>query len=525
MIKALVLMLALAGVAQGAAVLNRGNGAEPQSLDPQFVGGSGEANVVGDLMVGLTTPGPKGAPVPGMAAQWTVSADGLVWTFHLRPARWSDGAPVTAHDFVFAFRRLLDPATAAPYAYNLWVLKNAHAISEGKLPPEALGAAAPDDHTLILTLAHPAPYLPQLLMHNSALPLPRHMVLRLGAGWTKSYVSNGPYTLRIWVPGDHITLIKNPKFYDAAHVAIDQVNYYPTADSQAALKRFRAGALDIQTPLPATQIRWLRAHMKDALHIHPYLGLSYIALNMKYGPLKDVRVRKALNMAYGREIVAKKILDLGGRPAYGYVPPGTAGYPSGAAMDFAKLPYPARLAQAQSLMRAAGYGPGKPLHLTLETSFDPNRKRVAIVLQAMLKPIYVDLRLEQADLPVHLHNLALHRFEMGSAQWSADFNDASNFLDLLRSGSGKNYAQFSDPRFDAAMDAAQREADARKRGALLLGAEKIALAAYPWLVTSFDSTHDLVQPYVKGWIDNIHDINRTRWLWIDAKMKARYAKH
>ena len=514
-----VLLLSLCVGARAETVLNRGNGAEPQSLDPQFIGGSGEANIVGDLMVGLTTPGPDGAPVPGMADRWNVSADGKQWTFHLRKAAWSDGVPVTAGDFVFAFRRLLDPKNAAPYAFNLWILKNARTISSGRQRPEALGVRAPDDATLILTLEHPAPYLPQLLMHASADPLPRHLLLAKGAAWTRSYASDGPYVLREWLPNDHITLVKNPKFYDAVHVAIDRVNYFPTLDGEAGLKWLRAGRLDTQTPLPAMEIGWLRANMKSALHIHPFLGISYIVFNLYYGPLKDLRVRRAINLAYDREAVAEKILRLGERPAYGIVPPGMANYPGGAAMDFAREPYPARMAQAQDLMRAAGYGPGRPLHLTLESSFDPNRKRVAAALQAMVRPIYIDLEITQVDLPVHFHNLAQHQFQMGTAQWSADFNDAVNFLDLLRSGGGKNYARYANPRFDAALDAAEAEPDAARRGQDLLAAEKIAIADYPWLVTGFDSTRDLVQPYVRGWIDNVYDINRTRWLGIDGKMR------
>lgn len=516
---AALLLVTLCMGARAETVLNRGNGAEPQSLDPQFIGGSGEANIVGDLMVGLTTPGPDGAPVPGIADRWSVSADGKTWTFHLRRAVWSDGVPVTAGDFVFSFRRLLDPRTAAPYAFNLWVLKNARAISDGRLRPEALGARAASDDTLILTLEHPAPYLPQLLMNASADPLPRLIVQARGPGWTRAYVSDGPYILSEWMPNDHITLVKNPKFYDAAHIAIDRVNYFPTLDGEAGLKWLRAGRLDTQTPLPAMEIGWLRAHMKAALHIHPFLGISYIAFNLSYGPLKDMRVRHAINLAYGREAVANNILRLGERPAYGIVPPGTANYPGGAVMDFAHEPYAAWLAQAQSLMRAAGYDPGRPLHLMLESSFDPNRKRVATALQAMVRPIYIDLEIVQVDLPVHFHNLARHQFQLGTAQWSADFNDAANFLDLLRSGAGKNYAQYANPRFDAALDAAAAEPDAARRGRDLLAAEKIAIADYPWLVTGFDSTHDLVQPYVKGWIDNVYDINRTRWLGIDGKMR------
>jgi len=181
-----------------------------------------------------------------------VSADGRTWTFHLRRHLWSDGTPVTAEDFVFAWRRLLDPKTGAYYAYNLWVIKNAHAISAGKLPPASLGVTAPDDATLVVQLEHPASYLPELLTHETAYPLPRKTVLALGNAWSKpgNYVGNGAYVPKAWIANDHITLVRNPRFYDAAHVRIDVVNYFPTQDTQAGLRRFRAGDLDTQTPFP-----------------------------------------------------------------------------------------------------------------------------------------------------------------------------------------------------------------------------------------------------------------------------------
>ncbi len=179
---ALAALLALLPFVAAAQTLNRGNGAEPDSLDPHFAGSLAEENILHDLMVGLTTLDAGARPIPGIAESWTASPDGLTWTFHLREARWSDGRPVTAEDFVFAYRRLLDPKTASRYAYNLWILKNGQAVNSGKLPGAALGVAAPDAGTLVLRLEHPAPYLPELLTHESALPLPRHAVEAKGAG-------------------------------------------------------------------------------------------------------------------------------------------------------------------------------------------------------------------------------------------------------------------------------------------------------------------------------------------------------
>ena len=494
--------------------LNRGNGAEPESLDPQFAGGLAEENILNDLMLGLTTLDAAARPIPGMAESWTTSPDGKVWTFHLRKALWSDGTPVTAADFIFAWRRLLDPKTGSRTANNLWLLQNAQAISQGAMPPDRLGVTAPNPDTLILTLGHPAPYLPELLTHPSALPLPRAVVAAKGAAWSRpgNYVGNGPYTLREWMPGDHITLTKNPRFYDAAQIRIATVNYFPTGDSDAALRRFRAGELDMQSPVPAGQTGWLKANMPGALHVTPSLAVVYIAFNLSDAPLKDAKVRRAINLAYNREAITDKVLKQGEAPAYNYVPPGTANYPVTAGMDFRKLPFPARVAEAQKLMQAAGYGPFQRLHLTYETTTNPDYRRVAAILQAMLKPVYIDLAIQTVELQMHLRNLRQHQFELGSANWYADFNDASNFLDLLRAGSGNNYAGYRNPRFDSAMDAAANEPDPARRGRNLAAAETIALADYPWVVTRFPVQSDVVAARVKGWTANVRDFHNTRWL-------------
>lgn len=514
-----LLALCLCTSAGAAAVLNRGNGSEPKSLDPAFVDTVAESMVLGDLMTGLTTLDAAGRPVPGAAERWDVTKDGMIWTFHLRKEQWSDGKPVTADDFVYAWRRLLDPRTAAPYAYNLWVLKNARAISDGKLAPTALGVNAPNAATLVVTLEHPAPYLPELLTHDTAYPVPRHVVEAKGGQWARvgSYVGNGAYLPKEWIVGDHIALQKNPRFYDAAHVRIDEVNYFATEDSQAALRRLRAGELDTQTPIPATQIDWLRKNMPDTLKMTPFLAVSYFTMNNARAPFNDMRVRKALNLALDREIVTAKVLRLGDPPAYSIVPKGVANYPGGAAMDFKPMAQGARVALARQLMEQAGYTADNPLHVTLETTHDPDNNRVAAVLQAMAKPIHVDLAISHVDLQIHYRNMQIGNYEIASAVWVADFNDASNFLDLLQSASGNNYARYRNPAFDRALARAQQEPDAARRGQLLLGAEKLALKDYPWVPWRFRLTQDLVAPYVKGWIANPRDINRSRWLWIERK--------
>ena len=508
---ALLLMLAVGG-AQAQSVLNRGNGAEPDSLDPAFAGTVMEANILGDLMVGLTTLDAAARPVPGIADHWETSPDGLTWTFHLRSARWSDGGKVTAQDFISAWRRLLDPKTAARAAQNLWIIRNAQAITAGRLPPAALGATAPDPATVVITLERPAPYLPELLTEPCALPLPQ--AASKSGPRASAYVSDGPYLLKSWVPNDHVTLAKNPGFYDAASVKVEMVNYYPTADTQAALRRLRAGELDMQTPVPSAQVAWLRANMPDALHIMPSLALAYIAINLRDPALADLRVRRALNLVYDREAVAQKVMKLDERAAYAFVPPNMANYAGGPELDFNSMSYSARLVQARQLMQDAGFGPFNKLTLTYAATGNPDSKRLAAVFQAMARQIYVDVRITVSDYALELRSLRQGQYQLGYTTWLADFDDASNFLDLLKSGSPGNYAGYRNPKFDAVLGAAESEPDAGKRTALMKSAERIALADLPWLPIRFLSQSEAVGIRVGGYVPNHLDYNRSRWLWI-----------
>jgi len=499
---ALLALLLLTLSASAQTVLNRGNGAEPDSLDPAAAGSQAETNILGDLMVGLTTLDARGKPIPGMAERWEVSKDGLTWTFFLRKAQWSDGAPVTAQDFVSGWRRVLDPKTASRTAAMLWTIKNARAISSGALPPSALGVTAPDARTVVVALEYPAPYLPELLAHPSASPLPRKGVF------------NGPYILKSWRPNDHITLVKNPRFYDAASVKIGTVNYFPTADTLAALRRLRAGELDMQTPLPSTQVAWLRQNMPQALHIMPSLALSYVAINVRDPALRDIRVRRALNLVYDREAVARKVMKLNEIPAYAYVPPHTAGYRGGPVLDFKAMPYPARVALARRLMQDAGYGPFNKLRLTYAVASSPDSRRLAAVFQAMARQVHVDVQIQVTDFQITLRNMRLGQYQLAYTDWLADYDDATTFLDLLRSGNPRNYAGYRNPEFDAAMGRAERQPDPVTRATLLQAAEKIALADMPWLPIRYRSQSLAVSPRVGGYVENAGNVNRSRWLWI-----------
>ncbi|WP_304219108.1 peptide ABC transporter substrate-binding protein, partial [Phenylobacterium aquaticum] len=312
LIAALVATLALAGCQakvtrspcpKGQVCVEYGNNAEAASLDPQKANLVDEATIISDLIVGLTTDAPDGSPVPALATGWETSADGLVWTFHLRDAVWSDGVPVTADDFVYAYRRILDPQTASIYAYLLYILKNGQALNEGKASPDALGVRALDAHTLQLTLEHPAPYLPEIAKHQSFFPVPKHAVEKWGDAWIQPahFVGDGPYSLVEWRLGDYIRVQKNPRYFDADKVCIDRINYYPTPDAVMAERRVLRGELDVNTMFQSNRIGRMRQTMPDTVRTGTILATAYLSFNTHdVAAFRDIRVRRALSEAIDR---------------------------------------------------------------------------------------------------------------------------------------------------------------------------------------------------------------------------------
>lgn len=503
----------------------RGNVAEPESLDPSLVQGQQEEEILGDLMVGLLDSDPLARPVPGMATRWNSSPEGLTWTFYLREALWSDGRPVTADDFVFSWRRLLDPATAAIYAYFAYVLRNAVAINKGKIPVTALGARALDDHTLELHLEHPAPYMLQMMMHTSMYAQPRHIVEAKGRAWARpgSYVGNGPFLLKEWVPNGHITLEKNPLFYDAANVSLKKVIYYPTDDYGAALQRFRAGELDFQDRLPGAQIDWIRAHMSETLHPVPQLITDMIAVNLDRKPFDDVRVRRAVNLAIDREAICERVLRGLYVPAYNLVPPTTANYPGGVFLDFKNFPYAARLAQARALMQQAGFGPDNVVRSTLKTRATTVGiyRSVAAALQQMLAQIHINVSILPNDMMIFYDTIQEHDFDMAYPGWQADFDDASTFLELFITDGGNNWGNYRSQAYDRTLAEAQQDTDLVSRGRKLAAAETILLRDQVIMPLYFWTSQTLTRPYVRGLESNALDYHRSRWVTIDERARAR----
>ncbi len=517
----------------GPVVLHRGNGTEPSSLDPHKAAGTWENNIIGDMMLGLYTDDIEGGPILGAAEDHQISDNGLVHTFTIREGLvWSDGVPVTADDFVFAYRRIINPLTAARYASLLYLIENAQEINGGANPNlDDLGVRAIDDRTFELTLNRPAAFLPALLTHYTTFALPQHTIEEYGDAWTRpaNIVTNGAYILSEWLPNDHITLVKNPLFYDADNVTVDEVFFYPTDDSTSALRRFRAGEIDLNTDFPIQQYQWLQDNMPAELRIAPYIATSYLAVNMREeingrpNPLLDVRVRQALALAIDRVIIAEQILGTGQIPAFTLVPPEMPNYTPPQAY-FADWTQDQRDARAIELMREAGYGPDNRLELQFRYRESIDNRRIAVAMGGFWNDIYVDASLINTESAIHYRDMEQGNFEVGGAGWIADYPDPENYLFLLDSNSGLlNYGEYVNLEFDALLAQAQAMTDAEARAQVLAQAEAILIADMPLIPTIYGVSRGLVGQHVVGYEDNLVNIHRTRYITIDESLRPEQA--
>ncbi|WP_323015267.1 peptide ABC transporter substrate-binding protein [Devosia sp.] len=519
-------MALMMSTAASAVTLQMHNGADPGSIDPHKASGDWENRVIGDYIEGLLTEDAAGDAIAGQAESWDISEDGTVYTFHLRDGiTWSDGVPVTAGDFVYAFQRLFNPNTAADYAYLQFPILNSEAINSGEITDfDQLGVKALDDKTLEITLNASTPFFLDALTHYTAFPVPRHLVEKLGDDWTKveNVVGNGPYLIKEWLPGSYVRSEKNPDYYDAANVQIDEVFYNVLEDQAAALNRYRAGEFDILTDFPADQYQWLQDNMAGQAHVQPFLGIYYYVMNQEEGQLlSDIRLREALSISVLRDVIGPDILGTGELPAYGWVPPGTGNYVENAYHPaWADQTYDERVERAKSLLAEAGYGPDHPLTLQLRYNTNDNPKRIAVAISSMWEPLGVKVDLFNAETAVHYDALRAGDFQVGRAGWLLDYNDPSNTLDLLKTGVsqgdsinwGNNYGRFSNDEFDALMVQASSEQDLAKRGEMLAAAEKIAMDEFAAIPIYWYVSKNVVSPKITGFEDNAKDIHRTRWL-------------
>lgn len=460
---------------------------EVRSLDPQKISDLASLRVASDQFEGLTRYAADGRIIPGIATDWTASADGLRWTFRLdRRRRFSDGTPIDAATFAKGFARLRDPATAAPTA----------SLFDGLT---AVRAAAPDRVEVQLT--SPFPTLPALMAHPAVAALPLHRIAAKGEAWVddRPLVTSGPYRTQGWTLNERLDLAANPA-WPAATGLVPKVQWRPVDDSLAALRIFRAGAADTLADFPAVRLEELRRDMPDAVHLAPMLGTYYLAFNTRRPPFADRRIRQALSLATDRAWIAKNIVGAGSVPACVVIPPQLRPQHP---VQCGGEPLAARRQQAAELLRAAGYGPHRPLVVEIRFNSAAEHRRIAVALAAMWRPLGVDLRLLNSEASLHFAALKRGDFMLARSGWIADIAAPENFLAVHRSDAGAiNYSGFADPAYDAMLATAMNEPDAARREAKMVAADAYLSAEAPILPLYHYSSRALVSPRVTGWVDN-----------------------
>ncbi len=509
--------LASTSIAHAETILKRGNGAEPETLDIHKSTGVSEANIERDMLEGLVTEGVDGKLQPGVAEKWEISGDGLRYTFHLRSdSKWSDGSPVTADDFVYAYRRALSPETASDYAFILWPIAGAEAFSKGEeKDPATVGVKSIDPQTLEITLKAPTPYFLGMLMHHMAFPVPKKVVEKVGNDWIKAenILCNGAYCLNEWKPQAYVRLDKNPNFRRADEVKIDTVYYIPTEDQNTELKRFRAGELDITYDVPADQIKNVQKDFPDAFRSTPYIGTYYYALNLQNEAFKEnPKLRRALALALDRDILTEKITQSGEIPAWGWVP-AVEDYEQ-QTMEEKSLDKNARLELAKQLYSESGYSTGKPLELEILYNTSDNNKKLAIAVAAMWKQVLgVKASLRNEEWKVYLNSRNQKQFQVVRSGWIGDYNDAYSFLSIFKSDVGEiNTAGYQNPEFDRLLKKAETQVDPKLRREAMEQAERVLLADMPIVPIYHYTTQHLISPKVTGWEDNVMDVHQTQYM-------------
>ena len=482
-----------------------------KSMDPQINTDVEGSDVLRNLFEGLYNENGNGELVPGVALDHEVSEDGKTYTFNLRDdAKWSNGEPVTANDFVYAWRRLADPATASEYAWymELMQVENAPEVIAGDKSPEELGIRAVDDHTLEVKITTPLPYFPQMLVHGSTFPVPQAVVEEHGDDWTDAgtLVGNGAYTLVEHQLGERVVMEKNDTYWDADNVVMEKITALTINDVNQALTRYLAGELD-RVDIPAGQYPRLKEEYPEQAVSTPY-NCSYIyMLNVgEKGPeaLKNVNVRKALAYAIDRDIIVDRILQGGQKPSYNWTHWAIADFER-PELDWAdNMDQAQRVEKAKELLAEAGYGPDNPLDLTLQYNTSEDHKKIAIAASQMLKQIGVNLTLDNYEWKVHTDRMQNQDYDMARYAWCGDYNEASTYLDLLTSYSGHNNGEFYNDAYDKVMKDSKTAEDPQP---LYKEAESILAEEMPIIPIYHYANVDMIAEDIEGLPEN--NVNNT----------------
>ena len=504
------------GTRQG--ILHIGNGDEPQELDPHIVTGNIEAKLCQALLEGLLAQHPEDLHlIPGVARSWQESKDGKTYIFHLREdAKWSNGDPVTAADFVYSWRRALLPALGNNYAYMLYYLKNAKRFHQREITDfSAVGVKAPDDWTLKVELENPTPFFLQLLTHMSYFPVHPPTIEAFGATdergtlWTRpgNHVGNGPFKLKEWVLNRSIVVEKNEHYWDADRVKLEQIIFYPIQNVTTEERMFRAGQLHITGSAPVDKVAYYLKERPEALKIFPYFSTYYYMFNTGAAPLDRQKVRQALAMSIDRQQIVDKITKAGELPAFSYTPPDTNSYTATAQLDY-------DVERARTLLAEAGYPGGEGLP-TIELMYNTSEghRRIAIALQQMWKAnLNVNITLLNQDWKVYLDKRDAQDYQIARAGWIGDYLDPNTFLNMYTSSSGNNDTGWSNQRYDELLAQAAGTIEQESRYALLQEAEAILMTELPIMPIYTYVSKSLVSPDVNGWYPNILDIHPYKYI-------------
>jgi len=496
-------------------ILLLGNGTEVETLDAHLATGVPEHFVLSALFEGLAAPLPENpdGDGPGAAASWEHSPDYSQWTFHLQPdGKWSDGRPLTAHDFIYSFRRILTPKLASEYASMLYPLKNARAFNEGAITDFAeVGAHAADDLTLKLRLVGPTPYLPGMTKHYAWFPVPRHVIERFGemterdTRWTRAgnLVGNGPFRLKEWRFFHSITLERNPFYWDAKNVKLNGIVFFPIQSDTTEERAFRDGQLHATATLPLSAIPRYRKERAEVYHEDPNLAVYFYRVNVtsrlpdgKPHPVSDKRVRRALALAIDRESIIRNVMRAGQKPAVGFTP-----YPD--SIGFPDAPHPLRFdpEEARRILADAGFPDGKdfPAFEILINTSEGHRTIAEAVQEMWKKHLNIPVSIRNQDWGVYLDSQRRLDYTVCRAAWNADYLDPSTFLNMWRTGDGNNQTGWSNARYDELLKLATLEGDPEKRMSHFREAETILLDELPILPIYWYVRSTLRSPAIKGW--------------------------
>lgn len=474
------------------------------SIDPNLIEDVEGSNVGRNLFEGLFNDDAEGNSIPGVALDFTASDDGLVYTFKLRPeAMWSDGKPVTAHDFVYSWRRAADPVTASEYQWymGLLAIENVDEVMAGEMTPDQLGVTAIDDHTLEVRLHTALPYFTQMLSHTTTFPVPQWAIEEHGDQWTQpgNMVSNGAYVLSERVPQEKIVMTRNANYWDNENTTIETVTALIINDENAALTRYLAGEFDY-TEVPAGQYPRMEAEYPDQAHSVPDLCTYYYNINLTetgHPALQDVRVRQALSLAIDRDIIVNNVLAGGQVPAYSLTHWAVAGFEVPES-EWATKTQAERNEAAKALLAEAGYGPGgEPLSFELIYNTSEAHATVAVAMTQMWKQtLGVDTSLANMEWQTYLTARGEQDYQIARAGWCADYNEASSFLDILQSESGYNDSKYVNEAFDAHLAAARTSDDPQ---AEYQAAEAILMEDLPIIPLYFYARVFMLDDEVMGW--------------------------